>query len=167
MYIQEYEQENIVKTINLMKAVFGIPRSDDFIKSSKRYKQYLDIGISTYFFGGMFLSDFLTIFKKKIDEQKANDILDDTFTFSEQFIAKTIINVACMLCKKRSKNLKSSVQLLFIVLEDKETISYLIEQLDYIINNGKDVSQEAFKTISTPQNFHLFLLKEFIDKCRK
>jgi len=167
MYIQEYEQENTVKTISLMQAIFGTPRSGDFIKSSKSYRQYLDIGTSVYFFGGMFLSDFLTIFKKKIDEQKTNDILDDTFTFSEQFIAETIINVVCILCKKKSKNLKSSVQLLFIVLEDKETISYLLEQLNYIINNGKDVSKEAFKTILTPQNFHLFLLKEFIEKCRR
>ena len=53
------------------------------------------------------------------------------------------------------------------MLEDKETISYLLEQLNYIINNGKDVSKEAFKTILTPQNFHLFLLKEFIEKCRR
>jgi len=76
MYIQEYEQENTVKTISLMQAIFGTPRSGDFIKSSKSYRQYLDIGTSVYFFGGMFLSDFLTIFKKKIDEQKTNDILE-------------------------------------------------------------------------------------------
>jgi len=167
MNIQEFEQENMLKTVGLLHALFGTNKSNDFIKNQKDYKKYLDIGTSTYFFGGMFLSDFLTTFKKKIDEQKTNDILDDTFAFSEQFIVETLINVVCTLCKQKNKDLKSSVQLLFIVIEDKETINYLLEQLEFIIKNNYAVSEEAFKTISVPQNFHLFLLKKFISKCRR
>ena len=167
MNIQEYEQENIVKTISLLNALFGTPQSNNFIMHPKNYRKYLDIRTTTYFFGGMFLSDFLTIFKKKIEEQKTNDILDDTFIFSEYFIIETLINVICSLCKKKDKDLRSSVQLLYIILEDEQTIAYLHKQLDFIANNGINVEREAYKIISTPQKFHLFLLKKFIKECKR
>ena len=165
--LQVNEYENTVKEIKLLYAIFGEPSSKDIISNVEHYKKYLDISTSDYFFGGMLLSDFLSAYKKRVENQKANDILDDKFTISEKFIADTIINIVVDISKKKNKSLKKSLQLLFIILEDKKTINYTIEQLEYISINNVYVSPEAYQTVITVQNFHLFLIKQFVQQYRQ
>jgi len=162
MTLQKYN--NIDTEIKLLHAIFGEPRNDLTFYSEHYYKKYLKIGTSNYFFSGMILSDFLYAYKKVIQQRKTNDILNSTFTFSEKFLIDTLIDILVKICKKKGKDIKTSLQLLYIIIKDRGTIDFIVEQLDYLQKKNISVSDEAYATVKATHNFHLFLLKRFIQE---
>ena len=150
---------NIINpTSNLYYAIFGTVLSIDIVESTKKYKKYLDVGTFEYMLAGILLSDLDNTFTKELEKQKTDDILDDTNLFNENFIINTLVTQVAKLCKRKGKDLKSSIKFLFIALEDKSFSKNLSHQLNYTGNTDYSRYLVSYKI----QKFHVLLALPFI-----
>ena len=90
MGIHKYESELVVnipeKSKRVIHGVFNKYLEGNKFVGESCFKKVLKLSTFSYFSSGAYLSDFMNNFRRSIENQKTNNILDETRNFNTTFI---------------------------------------------------------------------------------